>query len=283
MLHDAGLTPRLLDPSEQHDLPSFGHGLTNAAYRTTPGSGDLRRGDFAGSAERLARVAFDLRPRALAFVGKEAYRGPFAERAEHGLQRRALAETALFVLPSTSPANAAVPYAERLRWFRGLKELLDRGSLRLRPATRALVLDPAGRALLVRFRFPPGDVWAPPGGGIHPGETPEQAIRRELLEETGLEPAELGPWLWTRSHVFPDMAGWDGQAERCVLVRAPAFEPAPLFSAAKLLEEKMTGLRWWTPEELRASRETFAPRRLPALVAALLRDGPPPEPVDVGV
>ncbi len=283
LLRDAGLTPRLLDPGEQHELPSFGHGLTNAAYRTTPGSGDLRRADFAGSAERLARIAFDLRPRALAFVGKEAYRGPFGGRPEHGLQVRALAETALFVLPSTSPANAAVPYAERLRRFRELKELLDRGGLRLRPATRALVLDPAGRVLLVRFRFPHGPVWAPPGGGIHPGETPEQAIRRELREETGLEPAELGPWLWTRTHVFPDMAGWDGQAERCVLVRAPAFEPAPHFSAAELLEENVTGLRWWTPEELRASRETFAPRRLPALVAAFLRDGAPPEPVDVGV
>jgi hypothetical protein len=30
----------------------------------------------------------------------------------------------LFVLPSTSPANAAVPYAERLRWFRALRDLL---------------------------------------------------------------------------------------------------------------------------------------------------------------
>ncbi len=52
---------------------------------------------------------------------------------------------------------------------------------------------------------------------------------------------------------------------------------------AELLEENVTGLRWWTPEELRASRETFAPSWLPALVAALLREGPPPEPVDVGV
>jgi hypothetical protein len=30
----------------------------------------------------------------------------------------------LFVLPSTSPANAAVPYAERLRWFRALRVLV---------------------------------------------------------------------------------------------------------------------------------------------------------------
>jgi G:T/U-mismatch repair DNA glycosylase len=35
-----------------------------------------------------------------------------------------LAATRLFVLPSTSPANAAVPLAERLRWFRELHDWL---------------------------------------------------------------------------------------------------------------------------------------------------------------
>jgi TDG/mug DNA glycosylase family protein len=124
LLHDAGFTPRLLAPTEQFSLPDFGYGLTNAAFRTTAGSGDLRRVDFAGAAERLGRIASELRPRAIAFVGKEAFRGAFSERPELGLQERRLAETALFVLPSTSPANAAVPYDERLRWFRELRRRL---------------------------------------------------------------------------------------------------------------------------------------------------------------
>ena len=125
LLHDAGFTPRQLAPPEQHELLRFGYGLTNAAFRTTPGSGDLRKPDFAGAAERLARIAVELKPRAIVFVGKEAYRGPFGERPDHGLQERRLGDTLLFVLPSTSPANAAVPYAERLRWFRALRALLS--------------------------------------------------------------------------------------------------------------------------------------------------------------
>ena len=117
LLHAAGFTPRLYEPHEQFELLELGLGVTNAAYRTTHGSGDLRRADFAGSAERLERIALELRPRAIGFVGKEAYRGAFGERPELGLQERRLGETALFVLPSTSPANAAVPWDERLRWF----------------------------------------------------------------------------------------------------------------------------------------------------------------------
>jgi TDG/mug DNA glycosylase family protein len=124
LLYEAGFTPRLLEQSEQFSLLSFGIGVTNAALRTTPGSGDLRAADFVGSADRLEALARNLEPGVIAFVGKEAYRGPFRERPEHGHQARRVAETALFVLPSTSPANAAVPWEERLRWFTALHELV---------------------------------------------------------------------------------------------------------------------------------------------------------------
>ena len=124
LLHAAGFTPRVLAPEEQHELRAFGYGLTNAAFRTTRGSGDLRSGDFAGAEERLTRIAEELRPAWIAFVGKEAYRGVFRRRPELGEQERPLGAARLFVLPSTSPANAAVPYAERLRWFRRLRELV---------------------------------------------------------------------------------------------------------------------------------------------------------------
>jgi len=97
--------------------------VTNAATRTTPGSGDLRKSDFAGAAERLLDLATRLAPAWIGFVGKEAYRGAFGERAQLGVQERRLASTRLFVLPSTSPANAAVPWDERLRWFEELARL----------------------------------------------------------------------------------------------------------------------------------------------------------------
>ncbi|BCJ44379.1 hypothetical protein GCM10010168_11920 [Actinoplanes ianthinogenes] len=72
-----------------------------------------------------------------------------------------------------------------------------------------LVTDPDGRILLARISegFPGGGRWHLPGGGTDYGETPEQALIRELYEETsqigrldGLisvghryDPAALGP------------------------------------------------------------------------------------------
>jgi double-stranded uracil-DNA glycosylase len=125
LLHAAGFTPEQLEPADQFELLRHGIGVTNAAARTTPGSGDLRKSDFAGAAERLEEIATRRKPAWIGFVGKEAYRGVFGERPELGEQEQRLGDTRLFVLPSTSPANAAVPWGERLGWFSELARLSE--------------------------------------------------------------------------------------------------------------------------------------------------------------
>ena len=127
LLHAAGFTPRLVDPPEQDDVLALQH---RDHERRAPGRRRARltsgrrtsRGAWSGSNGSLTSCA----PRAIGFVGKEAYRGPFwGGRPQHGLQEERLAATLLFVLPSTSPANAAVPWDERLHWFLALRELVS--------------------------------------------------------------------------------------------------------------------------------------------------------------
>lgn len=172
----------------------------------------------------------------------------------------------------------------------------DAPDLRIRQAVRALVIDPEQRVLLVRWDFPDRpklgypsmSVWGTPGGGIETGEGIEPALRRELAEELGLEGVELGPQIWYRTHVIPFLNGrWDGQREQYFLVETAAFDPVPQLSAERLRAEHLMAVRWWTRDELASfvptPTETFAPRRLPQLVAELLADGVPAAPIDVGV
>jgi TDG/mug DNA glycosylase family protein len=261
LLAEAGFTPRLLAPEEQFELLEYGYGATNAAFRTTPGSGDLRRGDF--DAERLERMARELRPDAIAFVGKEAYRGLFGERPELGPQRRELHDTSLYVLPSTSPANAAVPYPERLRWFRALHDWLEPVP---RDAVRALLVDAQRRILLMRWQRPGAEWWIAPGGGVQEGESDEQALRRELLEEVGLHDFELGERVFERTHVLPGTPNIRIQHDRFYEVRVESLDVAPTID---LEAEDVTGHRWWTLAELEATAARYSPPELPELLRAL--------------
>jgi double-stranded uracil-DNA glycosylase len=253
LLHDAGFTPQLYDPQEQFSLLELGIGVTNAAYRTTPGSGDLRRGDFDRS-EFDARIR-GVGPRAVAFVGKEAYRGLYNERPELGPQLRSIGRTGLFVLPSTSPANAAVPYDERLRWFCEFRVWLEPTN---RVAVRALVIDDDDRVLLVQYRRPVGDEtwWGTPGGGVDPGETDEQALARELREEIGLHEFELGPVLFEHVGAFPWARQLFRQMNKTYLVRVRDHEPR---ATIDLSAEGVVDVRWWSRSELEATDAQFAP------------------------
>jgi len=59
------------------------------------------------------------------------------------------------------------------------------------PAVSVALLRGERLLLVKRGRAPAKGLYAFPGGRVEPGETPEEAARRELLEETGLSAAAL--------------------------------------------------------------------------------------------
>jgi len=63
------------------------------------------------------------------------------------------------------------------------------------PAVGALITTPEGRYLLQHRDDLPqiwfANHWGLFGGGIDPGESPEEALRRELIEEIGFSPKEM--------------------------------------------------------------------------------------------
>ena len=66
----------------------------------------------------------------------------------------------------------------------------------------AVIEDERGRVLLLNHVFRKGSGWGIPGGFLSSGEQPEEALRRELREEAGLE-LEAAEVVFARTHRRP--------------------------------------------------------------------------------
>ncbi len=153
----------------------------------------------------------------------------------------------------------------------------------LRQASRIVLLDECDRTLLFRWedaRLDEGSIWITRGGGLHDGESPKGAARREPWEETGIE-AEPGPCVWSRRHVFRFGEHWIDQREQYYLVRVARVDVRD----DNLEPEERVAMiehRLWSAAEIASSSEWFAPRGLAVLLPPLIRGDAPAEPIELG-
>ena len=127
LLHRAGLTPRQLRPDEDHLALTFGCGLTDIVKRPSRGLADLTSADFRRGRPILEEKLLRYQPRIVCFNSKTGFVNFFGAGLfrRFGRQDVTIGASRVFVLPSTSPANAGTPVAVKLRYFRMLRRWRD--------------------------------------------------------------------------------------------------------------------------------------------------------------
>jgi 8-oxo-dGTP pyrophosphatase MutT (NUDIX family) len=139
---------------------------------------------------------------------------------------------------------------------------------RFRPSTTvAAIVEQGGRFLLVEEHTPEGVKLNNPAGHLDAGESPQQAVVREALEETArvfMPEALVGVYLSR----FVRPAGNEGRGEDVTYLRfafcGSVGDPVP----GRTLDEGIVRTLWMTPDELRASRS----RHRSALVMQCIED-----------
>jgi ADP-ribose pyrophosphatase YjhB (NUDIX family) len=128
------------------------------------------------------------------------------------------------------------------------------------PAACALCVDEAGRILLTRRAWEPyAGMWDLPGGFLQEAEHPLDALRRELLEETGLE---VEPTDWFGAFMVPY---GDGPGARWVL---NLVWEAHVLGGEERAADDVSELRWFAREELPPLDEVAMAEPLEAWVSA---------------
>lgn len=105
---------------------------------------------------------------------------------------------------------------------------------------------------------------------MDPGETHEDAARREILEETGLQVDDVGPRIYQENIPLPyDDAIFPGAHQEFFAVSVTAeFEPDRSgWTESEHID--VTKWAWWTVEELRETQEPYEPRQLPDIMKSL--------------
>ena len=157
-----------------------------------------------------------------------------------------------------------------------------------RPSARLILLDPQDRLFMFKVHQPSvydpadphyGPFWIMIGGLVDPGEEYAATAVREAREETGLVIKDVR-LIWQRERTMQWRERTVLHRERFFLGRTASTE---IDTSGLDEREKSWTLdhRWWSAEEIAASAERFEPKDIAARLKALLRDGPPAEPIDL--
>ena len=158
-----------------------------------------------------------------------------------------------------------------------------------RDIARGLVFDPQDRLLLIAYeavrdvdpaRSGLRRFWFPPGGGLEPRETHEEALKRELGEEIGVHDAALGPWVGRFEAPFRLFRKPRFSRERYYVVRLESRK-IDTSRLAETEDNPVLDVRWWALSALEATTDVIEPPGLVALVKHLLAGDVPTAPVEI--
>lgn len=140
-------------------------------------------------------------------------------------------------------------------FVRPLLKMYARATRGLTLGVRGMVFDEAGRVLLIRHTYVHG--WHLPGGGVERGETVEEALARELVEEAGVR-LEGRPSLISIYSNHPIFSG-----DHVLIYRVDEWSPCPPTSRGEI-----EAIEWFHPDDLPDGVTRGTKRRIEEAIGA---------------
>lgn len=125
LLSESGLVGERLTSDDDARVLEWGIGLTNMAPRATRGVADLTLAELRAGARTLRAKLLRYAPRVVCFNGKRIFEVYAGHTCEFGVQPERIGDAVVFVMPSTSPRGATYQRADKAKFFRALRRVVE--------------------------------------------------------------------------------------------------------------------------------------------------------------
>lgn len=127
-----------------------------------------------------------------------------------------------------------------------------------------------------------GPYWFLAGGAIEPGEEVEEAVVREIREETGItkEHISLGPIVWQGEFDLIMNGILSRQNQRFIVAKTSSNEVS-LHNLTPQEKKVIKDIRWFSLEQIIESTELIYPLCIKRYLPAIIKGNYPQEPLEI--
>ena len=157
--------------------------------------------------------------------------------------------------------------------------------MEIRKSSRAIILNKKKQMFLFQYQFDyltdDEAIWITPGGGLEVGESFDDALKRELYEELGIQLKQSYKQVYYRNPIYTLKNGNQVQSEERFYLIYLNEETFLYDSWTESEKKRMLKGKWWSVEEIRISSDKFFSKDILNIITNLSDGRIPQEPKEI--
>ena len=157
--------------------------------------------------------------------------------------------------------------------------------MRVRKSARAIVIDSKNQIFLFQYMFDYLEdskvIWITPGGSLEEGESFEDALKREVYEELGLQLTKECPELYYRNPIYTLKSGEKVQSVEKFFLVALDNESFSFEHWTESEKKRIWTGKWWSVEEIEKSEDEFFTKDILRIMMELSDGNFPVQPQEI--
>jgi len=155
----------------------------------------------------------------------------------------------------------------------------------IRKSSRAIILNKKKQMFLFQYQFDyladDEAIWITPGGGLEVGESFDDALKRELYEELGIQLKQSYKQVYYRNPIYTLKNGNQVQSEERFYLIYLNEETFLYDSWTESEKKRMLKGKWWSVEEIKLSSDKFFSEDILSIITNLSDGIMPQEPKEI--